>query len=173
MKRTHGFTLVELLITILVAALLMALAIPAFNSFVENNRIAASSNSIVSALNVARSEAIHRRETVTICSSADLATCAGSTSWETGWIAFTDRNGNAAIDGTDELLRVWAAIPAGHALTATGGATQILYDRLGIASTGETFRLSNPDCRSGQVNRERIVTLRTSGNVNVARANCP
>lgn len=173
MKNAHGFTLVELLITILVAALLMALAIPAFHSFVENNRIAASTNQLVSALAVARSEGIHRRETVTLCSSTDLATCAVSASWETGWIAFTDRNSNGAIDGTDVLLRVWEAIPAGHTLTATGGMTQVGFDRLGIASAGDIFRLANPDCRTGQANRERTVTLLTSGSVNVARANCP
>jgi type IV fimbrial biogenesis protein FimT len=183
MKHAHGFTLVELLITILVAALLMALAIPAFHSFVENNRLAASTNQLVSALAVARSEAIHRRENVTLCSSTNPAaavpTCAASTSWETGWIAFTDRNGNGIIEvppgGTDVLLRVWEAIPAGHTLTATGGTTQVGFDRLGIANiiANEIFRLANPDCRTGQANRERTVTLLTSGSVNVARADCP
>ena len=173
MKYAHGFTLVELLITILVAALLMALAIPAFHSFVENNRIISSTNELVSSLAVARSEAVHRRDTVTLCSSADLATCAGSASWETGWIAFTDRNANAAIDGTDVLLRVWEAIPVGHTITATGGMTQVRFDRLGIANAGDTFRLANPDCVTGQANRERIITLLTSGSVTVARAPCP
>jgi len=181
MKNAHGFTLVELLITILVAALLMALAIPAFHSFVENNRIAASTNQLVSALAVARSEGIHRREDVVLCSSTNPAalvpTCAASASWETGWIAFTDRNGNGAIDvppgGTDVLLRVWEAIPAGHTLTATGGMTQARFDRLGIASAGDIFRLANPDCRTGQPNRERTITLLTSGSVTVARATCP
>lgn len=177
MKHAHGFTLVELLITILVAALLLSLAIPAFNSFVENNRIVSSTNELVSALAVARNGAIHRRDTVTLCSSADTAaatpTCAGSASWETGWIAFTDRNANAIIDGTDVLLRVWEAIPAGHTITATGGMTQVRFDRLGIANAGDTFRLANPDCKSGQANRERIITLLTSGSVTVARAACP
>ena len=176
MKRImQGFTLVELLITILVATLLLALAIPAFHSFVENNRIAASTNLLVSSLNVARSEAVHLRQPVTICSSADLATCANSASWETGWIVFSDLTGNGTFDpATDTVLRVWEAIPAGHTLTATNsGAQRITYDRLGIASTGETFRLGNPDCRSGQANREREVGLSTSGNVTVARANCP
>ena len=173
MKLAHGFTLVELLITILVASLLMALAVPAFNSFIENNRIASSTNELVSALAVARSEAIHRRETASLCSSADLASCSGSANWETGWILFSDRNGNGLIDGTDTLLRVWEAIPTGHTLTATGGLTRVSFDRLGAASGGDTFRLANPDCRSGQSNRERTITLLTSGSVNVARADCP
>ena len=173
MKYEHGFTLIELLITILVASLLMALAVPAFNSFIENNRIASSTNELVSALAVARSEAIHRRETASLCSSTDLASCAGSANWETGWILFSDRNGNGAIDGTDVLLRVWEAIPTGHTLTATGGMTRVSFDRLGVASGGDTFRLNNPDCRTGQANRERTITLLTSGSVNVARANCP
>ena len=177
MKNAHGFTLVELLITILVAALLMALAIPAFHSFVENNRIAASTNQLVSALAVARSEAIHRRVNVTLCSSTDLANCANSASWETGWIAFTDRNGNGLVDAlplpADTVLRVWEAIPAGHTLTATGGMTRVSFDRLGIGNAGDIFRLANPDCRTGQANRERTITLLTSGSASVVRANCP
>jgi type IV fimbrial biogenesis protein FimT len=181
MKHEHGFTLVELLITILVASLLMALAVPAFHSFVENNRLAASTNQIVTALAVARSEAIHRRETVTLCSSTDTAaavpTCAVSASWETGWIAFTDRNGNGVYEPLavppEVLLRVWEGIPTGHTLTATGGMTQVRFDRLGVASAGDTFRLANPDCRTGQANRERDVFLLTSGSVRVARADCP
>lgn len=177
MKNENGFTLVELLITILVAALLMALAIPAFHSFIENNRLAASNNSLVSALAVARSEAIHRRDTVTLCSSnnptAPVPLCDAGASWETGWVAFTDRNSSGTVDGADVVLRVWEAIPAGHTLTATGGTTQIRFDRLGIASAGDTFRLANPDCRTGQPNRERDITLLTSGNVNTARADCP
>ena len=171
MKNAHGFTLVELLITVLVAALLMALAIPAFHGFVENNRVIASTNELSSALAVARNAAIHRRDTVTLCSSADLATCAASASWGTGWIAFTDRNGNATIDGTDVLLRVWEAIPAGHTITATDtggvGVTQVRFDRLGIVITPNSnvgFGLANPDCVSGEENRERTITLITSGN---------
>lgn len=181
MKHAHGFTLVELLITILVAALLMALAIPAFHSFVENNRIISSTNELITSLAVARSEAIHRRDTVTLCSSTDTAaavpTCAASASWETGWIAFTDRNANGVYEpppgGTDVLLRVWEAIPVGHTITATGGMTQVRFDRLGIANAGDTFRMTNPDCVTGQANRERIITLLTSGSVTVARAPCP
>jgi len=187
MKHAHGFTLVELLITILVAALLMALAVPAFNSFVENNRIISSTNELVSALAVARNGAIHRRDTVTLCSSTDTAaavpTCSGSASWETGWIAFTDRNANGVYEppppagppgGTDVLLRVWEAVPTGHTVTAaTNGITQVRFDRLGIANTDEDFRLANPDCKTGQANREREVHLFTSGSVTVSREPCP
>ncbi|MBT8116586.1 MAG: hypothetical protein KJO66_02040, partial [Gammaproteobacteria bacterium] len=70
----------------------------------------------------------------------------------------------------------------GHTLTAIcGGNTQVRFDRLGVASASlscisgalEIFQLANPDCRSGQPDRERTITLLTSGSVNVARANCP
>lgn len=173
MKNQNGFTLVELLITILVASILMATAVPAFNDFIQNNRITAASNELSTALAVARSEAIRRREPVTLCSSTNLTTCSLSTSWETGWIVFNDRNSNGVINNPpDRLLRVWNPLPNGFTVT-TGAANQIQFDRLGAASATDTFQFSNPDCQSGQANRERAILLAASGAVGVTRTDCP
>ena len=174
MKNETGFTLVELLITLLVAAILMAVAIPAFNDLIQNNRVTAANNDLVSALAVARSEAIRRREPVTLCGSINLTACAGNANWETGWILFNDRDSDGIVDaGVDNILRVWEAIPAGFTMTATGGATLVRFDRLGAANPGETFQLSNPDCVTGQANRERSITVAGSGTVSAIRTNCP
>ncbi len=173
MKDEKGFTLVELLITILVASILMAVAVPAFNDFIQNNRITAANNALVSSLAGGRSEAIRRREPVTICSSVNLTGCANSANWETGWIIFNDTNNSGTIDGADTVLRVWEAIPVGFTMTATGGAQRVTFDRLGAVTPAETFALNNPDCRSGQANRERRITLAGSGSVSAIRTACP
>lgn len=173
MKNQQGFTLVELLITILVASILLATAVPAFNDFIQNNRITATSNELVTALAVARSEAIRRRGPVSLCSSANQATCANSANWGTGWIVFSDRNTVGTVDGTDRVLRVWGATPTGFTVTANNGAQFVAFDRLGAATPGEIFDLANPDCRTGQANRERRITLITSGSVGAVRRNCP
>jgi type IV fimbrial biogenesis protein FimT len=173
MMNESGFTLVELLVTMVVATILLAVAVPTYNDFIQNSRVTANSNNLVNALAIARSEAIRRREPVTVCSSTDLLACSLSSNWETGWIIFNDRNTNGTIDGlSDQLLRVWEAVPFGHAITATGGANQIQFDRLGATDTAEVFRLSNPGCKAGQANRERIITLISSGSVIVQRSDC-
>ena len=177
MKNEDGFTLIELLITLLVAGILLVIATPGFKTFIEDNRISASSNDFVNAIAVARSEAIRRREPVTICSSSDLATCSNNASWQTGWIIFNDRNGDSNVDAgntpPEVVLRVWEALPGGFTLIPTGGTTNVQFDRLGAANATDTFRLSNPFCKTGQVNRERNILLVGSGIVSVTRSDCP
>ena len=174
MINEDGFTLIELLVTMVVATILLAIAVPAYNDIVQNNRVTANSNNLANALAVARSEAIRRREPVTVCSSTNLLECSESNSWGTGWIIFNDRNNDHKIDSpTDKLLRVWEAVPPGHTITANGGTTDIQFNRLGGASTPEVFQISNPHCMPGQANRERRITLLSSGSVHVERSDCP
>ncbi len=67
--RNRGMTAVELLFTMAIAALVMALAVPNFRDFVQNNRAAEEANALVGALALARSEAVTRGVPVTVCSS--------------------------------------------------------------------------------------------------------
>ena len=174
MINESGFTLIELLVTMVVATILLAVAIPAYNGLIQNNRVTANSNNLANALAVARSEATRRREPVIVCSSTDLLDCADSPNWETGWIIFNDRNNDGELDGLPEkILRVWEAVPIGHTITARGGAQQISFNRLGTATPTETFRLNNPNCKPGQANREREITLTSAGSLHVDRKDCP
>lgn len=108
-----GFTLVELLITIAVAAILLTLAIPNFNTVIKNNRLSTSANQLVSYLSLARSEAIKRGVDVSICKSTDQANCttAAGDNWEDGWIVFVDNNGNRSINAGDTIIRVHQGLP--------------------------------------------------------------
>jgi len=102
--------MIELLVTMSVMAILMAVAIPSFQSFVSTNRVAALTNDLVSALNLARSEAVKRGARVTVCKTANPAavapTCSTGASWQTGWLVFVDGGAAGTIDGADVLLRV-------------------------------------------------------------------
>lgn len=93
--RSHlnGFTLMELMITIAVAAVLAALALPDFSRFLIRGHILTQANSLVADLTLARSEAIRRQEPVTLCVSADGATCDTSVGWQSGWIEYPNPNG--------------------------------------------------------------------------------
>jgi type IV fimbrial biogenesis protein FimT len=85
MKRVQGYTMVELVATMTVAAVLASIAVPAISSFVYKNRTWSEANSLVLSLNYARSEAIKRDVTVSVCTSPNIATCVGG-AWQNGWI---------------------------------------------------------------------------------------
>jgi len=130
---TGGFTLVELLVTIAVAAILAALALPAFNNFILNDRDSSQINSLVSSFNYARSEAVKRNTSygVEVCPSSDGQTCNGSAAaWYSGWIVL-DMN-PADADPTTNKLLVLQYVPAlagSNTMTTSGGG-----------GTGVTFK---------------------------------
>lgn len=103
----RGFTLVELLVGIAVAALLAGLAVPAMGRLLAERRAVAAINQMVGAVQVARTEAILRRRTVTLCPGRGRQ-CAGADQWHRGALIFIDGNGNGALDGTE---RVATALP--------------------------------------------------------------
>jgi len=115
----RGFTLVELIVTMTILTVVLVIAGYSFTGFTQRNRVNATSDDLVRALSLARSEAITRGAAVTACRSAnpDVAdnpsspapacTTAGS-GWQTGYIVFADTNGNGARDADEELLRTFA-----------------------------------------------------------------
>jgi type IV fimbrial biogenesis protein FimT len=167
--RSRGYTAIELLFTIAIAGLVTALAVPNFRDFVQNNRAAEEANALVGALTVARSEAVTRGVPVTVCSSADNATCSGANDWTTGWIVFTDLDTVGTVDDDDEVLRSLPALREGSDLTA--GAAFVPYNANGFLSSaaGVDFALEIPDCRG---NHNRNITVNLQGRVAVASAAC-
>lgn len=145
-KGKNGFTLIELLVTVSVLAVLLAVAIPGFQSFVVRNRLAAINNDLMTSLNLARSEAIKRATPVSVCRTNDNgATCAGN--WSSGWMVFVNTNNDNAKDPDDTvepLLRVFPPLPAGYTLNATNNFTNhVTYDRSGAANNIGTFVVCN------------------------------
>ncbi|MDT8385069.1 MAG: GspH/FimT family pseudopilin [Gammaproteobacteria bacterium] len=113
MNRQNGFTLIELAITLAIAAIVLAIAVPSYQTSVQNNRRTTAVNDLATALQLARSTAISRRVTTTVCKSSDGATCpigGGSGDWSQGWMVFTDANNNATLDAGETLLRVHSAL---------------------------------------------------------------
>lgn len=167
----NGFTLVELLVTLSVAAILLAVAVPNFITFVQNNRLVGQANDLVTMLNYARSESIKRGLSVTVCSSADGATCAGSTTWDTGFIVFADTNGDGVVDGGEDVLQVRQAMEGGNTLRS-GTRTRVTYQSNGFSSGfNDTFRL----CDSRGTTSARAIVVSNQGRVSTSTgtASCP
>ncbi len=124
-----GFTLIELITTLVIASILMALAAPSFSNFVKNNRLTTQANGILADLALARSEAIKRAATITVCKSTDSLTCNPGAAWADGWIVVNTASG--------QVFRAHEALTGQNTMVGTGGITglgnQILYTRTGLS----------------------------------------
>jgi type IV fimbrial biogenesis protein FimT len=140
-RRPAGFTLVELLITVVVLSILLGLAVPAFRTFMQNDQQWVQQNNLVLALNTARSEAIKEDIAggVQVCSSTDGATCTG-TPWDRGWIVLPSVNPfNPAA--APKPLQVVGALPPGTTLNEANGNPSLTFLASGVLNTG---LLANP-----------------------------
>ena len=102
--KAKGFSLVELMVTVAVLAIVSAIAIPNFTSMINSNRLVSQANELVGVVQGARSEAIRYNQRVYVCSSSNGTTCSGSGTWN-GWLVFLDRNRDAAPQSAEILQR--------------------------------------------------------------------
>lgn len=119
-----GFTLIELLITITVAGIILAIAMPSFRYITNSNRIASEVNGLLGDLQFARAEAIKEGQTVTVCLSSDGATCTGGSAWQSGWIVF-QQPGN--------VLRIQKPFTGTDSFGASNNVSKIQFNREGYA----------------------------------------
>lgn len=192
MKRENGFTLIELLITIVVVSILLAAAAPAFNGFIKNNRVTAQANDLISAIQLARSEALKRGTGATICASSTHTTCNTDQDWKSGWIVFSDLNRDGAPNNEDPsipitgnclptedcILRTNDGLSANNIMTAN--VNSIRYLPTGLANENyiplvdtvkqAIFTLSAAQCEHDQA---RIITVTQQGHTSVKTIPCP
>ena len=160
-KSAKGFTLFELIVTMAVAGIILSFGVPGFMSFIQNNRATTHTNDLVTALNLGRSEATRRAAPVTVCSSADGATCSGSNDWSTGWVA---------RDDAGNVLRTWPE-RSGGAGVMTGNVSQVRFLARGSLAGGAAplVQVRLPDC-SGEQGRD--VAVNVAGRISVDRVGC-
>lgn len=144
MKLRHsGFTFLELIVAISIAAILAAISVPSFFTSMRNNRGVTDANALLALLTLARSTALQTDSTVSLCiatTTGGTPTCATGTghTWNQGYILFIDPNNNGSYDTGDTLLRTEVPLSTGSTITYTTAATTpVTLSTLGFSGLGQ------------------------------------
>lgn len=168
-RPVNGFSLIELLVALAIAAVLLAVALPSMRGLLGEGRISAATNDLVYGLQLARSEAIKRAAPAMLCpSAAPLAaapTC-DDTAWSNGWIVVADANGDGALTAADEVVQQREALEPGLSFTPAATITRgVRFDAAG----GSVDAVGAP--RPGDIlielddGDQRRITVRASGRI--------
>lgn len=173
-----GFGLIELIVTISIIAILMAIALPSFQGTLNSNRTTSQMNDLVAAFNLARNEAISRNRAITVCaantSSGVPTNCAGSTGWNLGWMVYVDtvtNNGAPVAVAPANVLRSGSG-DASIAIAANAAFVRFSSRGEMMATANRTFTLKPANhCQPGQA---RQLTVRLIGRIGTqSLTTCP
>ena len=156
----RGFTLIELMVTISIAAILLAIGVPSFQAIIENNRLATQSNELITAVSLARSEAIKR--------GADITMTPNGGGYVNGWCVHTGASCTAATE-----IRQFPAMRGMS--VAAGNNTVVTFNGRGQKSVpnGEVLVQIQPDsCTVGTVDRARTISIVNTGRASVSTGAC-
>ena len=162
-NRIKGFTLVELMVTLAILVILLAIGVPQLRVFLDKQKVAADAESLESSIKLARSEAIKRSGQVSICPIATAGvtppTCntAAQANWSNGWLVFIDYTNSAGFTGgdydpsTDTILRQEQAIRSGS-ITSSAPNAVISYRATGISTASAGTFTINPSASGSSPN---------------------
>ena len=150
--RSRGFTLVELVITIAVASVLVAIAIPSFRGMMSGNNVTNTYNDLLAALRTARAEAITR--------NAPIRVKASTSSWNGGW---------SVVDAANVAVRSYPARDTQYVITPNPVVTEVTFSGRGSLTAQACFEVKDS---SGASSRKKYVKILKSGSVQNA-STCP
>ena len=169
--RDGGFTLIELIVTLAVAAIVLSVGVPSFRGVIMDNRLVSQSNQIVTSVKMARSAAVRYQRPATVCSSdnfdAAVPTCSADNDWSDGWIVWVDKNRDA-LTTANEIISVFGPINDASTLSSTT-ASSFTYDARGFATT-PSGNLTMCDSRTSEMGR--LIKVNSVGRTNVKREGC-
>ena len=164
---SSGFTLTELMIVMIIIAIIMSVALPAFRNVTLSTRLSNYSNELVSSVYLARGEAIKRNTRVRMCASKNGVDCETAGGWAQGWVV---------LDPNNIPLKVQEELASGFSFQAAGAVHMLTFDSTGYIVTPTSATVFTA-CRSSPVgSQERKVTVDRVGKTSVERTqtgSCP
>ena len=161
----------ELMVTVAIAGILLGAAIPSFTSIISSNRLTTYANELVTALNLARSEAIKRGGSVTVrkVDNYSFTNLRANANWEDGWDVFTDINNDGNCDTGDVLIRTYAPLQYSYTLQGNNFSNFIRYTSSGQSNTNGSFVIcDNSDGNNvPEANTSRLIIVNTVGRVRI------
>lgn len=153
-----GFTLIELMTTIAVLAIVLGIAVPSFSGMLQDSRASSLGGELQGALQFARSEAVKRRQNVVICRrNAGGSGCENGTDWSGGWLV--QQSGG-------DVIKVWDSV---QRLAVVGPSAGVTFQGNGMAVAASNFSVKPTGC-SGQ--QKRLVSVSATGSATLSKAAC-
>ncbi len=187
-RQQRGVTLIELMVGIVITGVLLAIGVPSFQSTIASSRVTTSNNDFVSAMALARSEAIRRGARITVCKSTNGTACVTAGNWAQGWIVFVDTTRSttdAAVDTGEVIVSRSQASSAGIVIAGEAAVANFISfsadgtarNMAGAAQQGR-IRVCNTSPALDNARRARDITLAGTGRLTTATpaavaANCP
>ncbi len=158
--RTNGITLIESLVGLSILGLLISFGTPTLAGMIAKHAVTAETNSLMTFINYARTEAIMRQSRVALCPSTENNQCQPSTNWDHGWLTYVDSNENRRLDPEEAVLAIHQSDDDQTQVHSSRGRTQLSFLPDGHASwSNGTYRI----CSTSGKAEPRAVIVSTTG----------
>lgn len=168
-QMTSGFTLIEVLISLSVVGIMMNVGVPLLLTFMEGVQLDGDANDMFSSLFLARSEAVTRNTTVSLCkinpNSPD--NCDNSEGWQSGWITFVDSDSDGVRDAGETVLNSYTGMNTNSIVSSTNFANFISYLPSGSSNTNGTINI----CVNSNIAQN--IFINATGRPRISDSSCP